>query len=689
MNAKSIDEIIKGLEGSKLITIHDAVSLRSPMYVSRKDNVEHLDAATENDDKAFEAYAAKIKRMLGDKSAIVAKADATHYDFVNKNFYFYELDFIKQNAKTWVVKTKNGTRGNPVQKNHDLSVESTIGRVLVATPFVYATKSDDINVPNGHIQLIYYITDKDAIEKIADDRFRTLSVSATTSLDQVTCSICGRSVSDTDCMHYRGKIYALEDSNKKELAYWKWKRKNYKEVSYVGNPADAGAEHSAIKFINIDGKDYVDSGDTNENAFKQESAITLMVSSFDNGIFHDLIDVNQKVIQKAEIYTQDSISADDAIAFDNIQSDEQECPACNTQVEEPTTSDAETETKHLTSSDETTAIFHLILDMVITDSISLDDAASFLVNNGLIYINMADRTKEKVIDLLDHELEKRDATLSTKQRKSLRSSQFCGPNRSFPVPDCAHVVAARRLIGRYKGSADTKARILACVNRKAAAMGCDKSKSKDYIIPKEEDTTMKLAFDSVEEMLAAPQVRAAIDAAVTEAEQAKDSIITKANADKEFFTGIAVDTIISIAQRLNKPLVKGLKGKEGKELQDARAEVVKSLTARPLETLKFMLDDYRAEEAEVASSAQTDAADAANNAALLAATTTPVGSTTTQSGSDGVTPPTVPAPAGAPAPVASTTDGTGAAPEDANNGQAQPQDGDENIFSSFTRPVKH
>ena len=74
-----------------------------------------------------------------------------------------------------------------------------------------------------------------------------------------------------------------------------------------------------------------------------------------------------------------------------------------------------------------------------------------------------------------------DKKLSTEKRKKLPDSAFCGPNRSFPVPDCAHVTAARRLIGRYKGPGD-KNKILACVNRKAKSMGCDKNK-KDSLDP--------------------------------------------------------------------------------------------------------------------------------------------------------------------------------------------------------------
>jgi predicted transcriptional regulator len=85
---------------------------------------------------------------------------------------------------------------------------------------------------------------------------------------------------------------------------------------------------------------------------------------------------------------------------------------------------------------------------------------------------MEDFYEKFICPILD-ELEAGDAKLSSAKRKGLKSSTFCGPNRSFPVPDCAHVTAARRLIGRFKGD---KAGILACVSRKAKALGCDKSK---------------------------------------------------------------------------------------------------------------------------------------------------------------------------------------------------------------------
>jgi hypothetical protein len=73
--------------------------------------------------------------------------------------------------------------------------------------------------------------------------------------------------------------------------------------------------------------------------------------------------------------------------------------------------------------------------------------------------------------------------LTTKDRKKLKSSTFCGPNRSFPVPDCKHVAVAKTYLARSKFSASTKKKIAACINRKAKQLGCKVSKkAKAYIM---------------------------------------------------------------------------------------------------------------------------------------------------------------------------------------------------------------
>ena len=65
---------------------------------------------------------------------------------------------------------------------------------------------------------------------------------------------------------------------------------------------------------------------------------------------------------------------------------------------------------------------------------------------------------------------------TTKQRKKMKKSAFCGPGRSFPVTDCLHVRVAKTYLGRAKFSKSTKQRIAACINRKAKALGCGVTK---------------------------------------------------------------------------------------------------------------------------------------------------------------------------------------------------------------------
>ena len=85
-----------------------------------------------------------------------------------------------------------------------------------------------------------------------------------------------------------------------------------------------------------------------------------------------------------------------------------------------------------------------------------------------------------VIDSLDKVIEKAydvmGKKLTTKTRKALPDKVFCGPGRSFPCHDCAHVRAAKTYLGRSKYSKATKKKIAACINRKAKQLGCKVTK---------------------------------------------------------------------------------------------------------------------------------------------------------------------------------------------------------------------
>lgn len=74
-----------------------------------------------------------------------------------------------------------------------------------------------------------------------------------------------------------------------------------------------------------------------------------------------------------------------------------------------------------------------------------------------------------------------DKALSAEARGKLKSQTFCGPGRSFPVNDCAHYTAAKRLLGRYEGEGD-KDKILACIERKGRKLGCSNGKASDSVV---------------------------------------------------------------------------------------------------------------------------------------------------------------------------------------------------------------
>jgi polyhydroxyalkanoate synthesis regulator phasin len=76
-----------------------------------------------------------------------------------------------------------------------------------------------------------------------------------------------------------------------------------------------------------------------------------------------------------------------------------------------------------------------------------------------------------------------EAKLTAAQRRRLPDSAFCGPNRSFPAHDKAHVLAGLRLLGRAKLSAAQKARVRACLLRKARQLGMDTGKDKEGMVP--------------------------------------------------------------------------------------------------------------------------------------------------------------------------------------------------------------
>lgn len=58
------------------------------------------------------------------------------------------------------------------------------------------------------------------------------------------------------------------------------------------------------------------------------------------------------------------------------------------------------------------------------------------------------------------------AKLTKAQRDRLPKSTFCGPNRSFPVPDMTHVRVAKAYLPRSQIPDRVKKQVLQCIVRK-------------------------------------------------------------------------------------------------------------------------------------------------------------------------------------------------------------------------------
>lgn len=153
--------------------------------------------------KAKDKYAPKTT----DNSYLFEQTKATHFGYVNKNNSMYPVDVATKSAQSWYTPFEK-----PVLKNHDLTVDP-LGRHVHAAyiPFdIPSQHSDNIKIPKGVIVTHAIISDPDAMQKISDRRYLTVSIGATSTGQY--CSICGQNWLDVDmynedrCSHRPGNI---------------------------------------------------------------------------------------------------------------------------------------------------------------------------------------------------------------------------------------------------------------------------------------------------------------------------------------------------------------------------------------------------------------------------------------------------------------------------------------------------
>lgn len=196
--------------------------------------------------------ALQVQEADGSKRARRVIIEAIH-EGVTRNYHEFTAENLKKAVKSWTTPYKK-----PVLKDHITSgvfpdASAPLGRVQSAKLVPSALKQGAV----AH-QLELLITDPEAIERIDDGRYLTLSVGA--SVEEVYCSICGnellRSRSLWSHEHERGKRY------KGKTATWVLAGIQFDEVSFVNVPADP---HAQILSVMPD-----DGAEANESAATEE-----------------------------------------------------------------------------------------------------------------------------------------------------------------------------------------------------------------------------------------------------------------------------------------------------------------------------------------------------------------------------------------------------------------------------------
>lgn len=433
--------------------------------------------------------------MTSGRKSLLVNMEATHSGLINLNDRFYIPSRMAEGVATF----RTGEKPTKIMKHHDPESDPigvvrgarfvpTIPEDLIGNPDVMNLMSSSAPIKTqlksirnlwragvfqrdgwrglGYIELIADIMDEESIQQILDGRFDAVSTNFR-SPGAAHCLICGKNwAADGFCEHEWGQMYSESDDEEDTFKFPAIPIPGihkYMEASLIAFEGDTLA---TVKVA-----DSIDASKNKEiflpDNFKWEEDLNTIQPTFEFKDFEeDKMAVKKDkpvVLSDAERKVLDLIKKHrEGVAEDILTVFAQKIAATyDKDGHLPDQMDAEL--------DEETAVLYALEDLETAGS-EIDGAK--IVEIEALYQEEFAKMHEEGL-LTDAEFE--DAKLSTEKRKSLPKTSFCGPNKSFPVPDCAHVTAARRLIGRYKGPG-SKANILACVSRKAKAMGCGAAK---------------------------------------------------------------------------------------------------------------------------------------------------------------------------------------------------------------------
>lgn len=388
---------------------------------------------------------------------LIVKIAATHSGLITRNNGFYLPDKMRAGVTSWT-----DIYQKPVQVHHD-EERDPIGRVVSAryvetmgpvidrfknsvlkdnmgrevglaneqfwkdfvdTKTSFMRKIDMIqmmdsvlNDPHysglGYIELTADITDPEAIQKIIDGRFMTVSVGAVT--DKAVCSSCKMDwLEDGQCDHRPGKEY---DGTRCFIVAGNL---DYDEVSMVNRPADRHAGVIEINYGNVK-----------------------------NSVQTDPRDITRDYV--SEMTLTDSKLEDGSMTIENQK------PEVTEEITQPVVDTA-------TGTSETPAA-------EVADKKKEDPIPAILTK---LFAEKPEVTAEEAQTLYDS-LDLGDKKLSPEQLAKLPKSVFVGPCRTFPVIDEVHYVACVKFSNKYGelevALSDAAKKFDSNLKRKAKALG--------------------------------------------------------------------------------------------------------------------------------------------------------------------------------------------------------------------------
>lgn len=209
------------------------------------------------------------KSEKSEKRHLLVTVEGIHTG-MTKNMTFYPGTTLESSVPTWTQ-----PHHKPVIKNHNSHAEP-LGRII-ESEYVESTLTDKYTV-----RLKLKITDPDAIEKILDGRYLTLSVGG--SAKRVNCSVCGKDlVKEGWCGHSRGRAY------EGKTAHWTIGEYTGDEISFVNMPADVHSQVIAVELVTGEGGENVKNGKTKEST-EDQTQTGIKTAEFETDMIDNLLD---------------------------------------------------------------------------------------------------------------------------------------------------------------------------------------------------------------------------------------------------------------------------------------------------------------------------------------------------------------------------------------------------------------